>query len=94
MISREEFRIRQLILEEYRTGSNAKQARVNINAKVKPVVISKHKTSFWYRRFKDGDICLFNKRSDQYGITVAIQKVSNGKSVRNSEKSNINVLNF
>jgi hypothetical protein len=40
MLTREEFRIRQLILDEYRNDSRIKQAFVNISPKVDSTVIS------------------------------------------------------
>jgi hypothetical protein len=81
MPTREEFRIRQLILDEYRNGSSIQQALVNISPKVDSDFIS-----YWYQRFKSGNVCLFDPESEQYGITATIQKVSNGKKVRNTKK--------
>jgi hypothetical protein len=81
MLTREEFRIRQLILDEYRNGRSIQQALVNISPKVDAAFIS-----CWYQRFKSGDFCLFDPESEQYGITSTIQKVSNGKEVRNTKK--------
>jgi hypothetical protein len=87
MITHEEFRIRQLILEEYRSGTNVRQALINVNAKINPIVISKLKADYWYRRFKSGDTCLFDKTSQKYGIIGVIQQILNGKIVRNVEKT-------
>jgi hypothetical protein len=89
MISREELRIRQLILDEYRSGSSIQRAFVNIN--VGSLVISKRKIEYWYKRFGSGNTCLFNKKSKQYGITGALRGVSNGKMVRSIKKININL---
>jgi hypothetical protein len=73
MISREELRIRQLILNEYRSGSSIKQALVNIN--VGCVVIPRSKIEYWYKRFGSGNLCILDQDKEQYGITAATRNV-------------------
>jgi hypothetical protein len=81
----EEFRIRRLILDEYRGGSSIEQACANINSRVSPVVISESKISFWYERFKFGIFCLFDENNHQYERIGSIRRVSNGKVVGNTK---------
>jgi hypothetical protein len=82
MPTRDEFRIRQLILDEYRSSSSIQQAFANIHTKIDSVVISESDIEYWYQQFESGNICLFDQGSKQYGITETIRKVSNGKAVR------------
>jgi phosphoribosyl-AMP cyclohydrolase len=61
MFTCEELRIRQLILDEYRSGSSIEQALANIN--VSCVFISKEKISLWYKRFESGNTSPFNRNN-------------------------------
>jgi hypothetical protein len=82
MISCKELQIRQSILAEFEAGSKQYQAFLNISAKFGSSAISKGKINHWYRRFKYGDISLFNKKSKPHGIAQAIHKLSNENEVR------------
>jgi hypothetical protein len=81
MSTRNELRIRQIIWAKYRAGISKEQAYINLASDS----ISQETINDWYKRFKSGDISLFDKESPQHGISQAIQIMPD--EVRNFRKS-------
>lgn len=54
--------IRQLILNEFRAGRSAKEARTNINSRVNnKSQVSSSKVLYWYKKFRIGQCSITNK---------------------------------
>jgi hypothetical protein len=77
MTTREEIRIRRLILEEYRAGTSIKQAVINIRAKLRSNDVSKSTIDDWYTRFRSGQIMLFDHDTNQDGISTVSYTLPN-----------------
>jgi hypothetical protein len=64
-----DIKLRQFIWEEYYAGNDKKQSYINVK--------TKSTINYWYKRFKSGNISLF----DQHDIASVIQKLTNGDEV-------------
>lgn len=83
MLTRNELRIRQMILAEHRSGSSKKKAFAKITKNFKYDRIPGSTFDRWYNDFLKGDDdSLFEKETEQYEILEAIQTYSDGKTVK------------
>jgi hypothetical protein len=81
MASPREIKLRQLIWSEYRAGNDKQQARININKKLYLDYVFVSMIHSVYKRFQSGKTSIFDEGTEQYGITEAIQTLSNGNEV-------------
>jgi hypothetical protein len=77
MIIPEELQLRQLILNEFRTGNSKKKAQININANLGRIAVSARTIKFWYKRFQAGNFS-FLKRG---AVRNVVWKLPNGEEV-------------
>jgi hypothetical protein len=95
MVTTREIQTRQLILREYRSGHNQKQAFGNLHDQLGAGFISASKISYWYRRFEAGDRSVFNKGSyfhDRTALTSQIEHESKGELVAEFKDKRLNEL--
>lgn len=82
MLTPKEFRVRQMILAEYRSGTSREMAFTKITTELGYKCIPGSTFDRWYRDFLSGDNSLFEKNSKQHDITQVTQVYPNGEKVK------------